>query len=210
MALVPPAILLPGCGSNVSSWLGPPPSHSRMTDCAGPRDFSACWARSCPTGVSQREPGQLEETAAVECRQRKAHGDPQWLQENSVVFSRAQKRSVNRSLRSLARGLGEPRKRNATDSSGVGRRVRTARNAVSTAVRSSAARPAIWPAAREEAVLDLVANDLAVHEQEPLRDRAAAGVELILAAVAVAADEIVAAGVRREPDEPVRLRARAS
>ena len=33
---------VPGCGSNVSSWLGPPASQSRITDCAGSRDRSAC------------------------------------------------------------------------------------------------------------------------------------------------------------------------
>ena len=36
MAFVPPAISLPGCGSNVSSWLEPPCSHSMMMDFALP------------------------------------------------------------------------------------------------------------------------------------------------------------------------------
>ena len=36
-----PAIRVSGWGSNVSSWLGPPPSHKRIIDCAGSRDCSA-------------------------------------------------------------------------------------------------------------------------------------------------------------------------
>src|SRR5947209_277337 len=35
MARVPPAIAVPGCGSKVSSWLGPPASQTRMIDRAG-------------------------------------------------------------------------------------------------------------------------------------------------------------------------------
>ena len=47
----------------------------------------------------------------------------------------------------------------------------------------------------EEVALDLVAHDIAVHEHEALGDRAAARVEFVFAGVAVAADEIVAAGI---------------
>ena len=109
MALVPPAIFLPGCGSKVSSWLGPPPSQSRMTDCAGPRVFSACCGQKLADGRQPGEPGQLEEAAAVESNGReRLMTDPQWLQENSVVFSRAQKRSVNRSLRTSPVAFAEP------------------------------------------------------------------------------------------------------
>jgi len=49
IALVPPAAVVPGWGSNVSSWLGPPESQSKISDRAGSRECSACRARSWPT-----------------------------------------------------------------------------------------------------------------------------------------------------------------
>ena len=57
----------------------------------------------------------------------------------------------------------------------------------------------------EEVALDFVTNDIAVHEHEALGNRAAACVEFVFAGVAVAADEIVAARVGDQADEPVRL-----
>src|SRR5262249_7699020 len=47
----------PECGSNVSSWLGPPASHRTMTDLArGSLLFSASSASSWPRGVSHVRP----------------------------------------------------------------------------------------------------------------------------------------------------------
>ena len=82
------------------------------------------------------------------------------------------------------------------NSSGVGRRVRTARYAASIALWSSGASCAIWVAALKKPSL-IRSADLAVHEQQPLGNRAAARVELVLAGVAVPLDEVVAAGVGR-------------
>ena len=154
------------------------------------------------------EPGQLEEAAAVESEREAA-----LMTRPSMVpgeFRRVQQgpEQVGQPVfAAVARWPSSSRPAKCDSSSGVGRRVRTARKAVSTAVRSSGARSAIWPAAREQAVLDFLADDLAVHEHQALGNRAAAGVEFVFAGVAVAADEIVAAGVVVSPDEPVRLRA---
>ena len=176
-----------------------------MTDCAGSRDFSACRARSSPTGVSQESPASFEEAAAVD-REGKAHEDPQWLQENSVVFNKGPVKVAQPLFAGLARGLGEPPgemgKLFGRGAPGEDREERCfdGHAVVAGEIGDLAG-------GGEHPVLDLIADDLAVHEQQALGDGAAAGVEFILAAVAVAADEIVAAGVCREPDEPVRLRA---
>src|SRR4051794_32931291 len=52
MAFVPAAMSVPGLGSKVSSWLGPPPIHSTTTDFAGRRSLSAAGASAVPSGVS--------------------------------------------------------------------------------------------------------------------------------------------------------------
>ena len=130
---------------------------------------------------------------------------PQWFHENSVVLIKAQNKSVRRVFPLVFLVVPASRAMKCDSSSGVGRRVRTTRKAVSTALRSSGARSAIRPGVVEEVALDLVAHDVAVHEHEALGDRAAAGVEFVFARVAIAADEIVAAGVRGQTDEPVRL-----
>ena len=54
--LVPAAMFVPGLGSNVSNWLGPPPIQRTMTDFAGVRSFSAARARAVPRGVSHDKP----------------------------------------------------------------------------------------------------------------------------------------------------------
>jgi hypothetical protein len=46
IALVGPPVFVPGFGSNVSSWLGPPLSQSTMTDVAWPKPGSALLAPS--------------------------------------------------------------------------------------------------------------------------------------------------------------------
>src|SRR5262249_37639120 len=58
----------------------------------------------------------------------------------------------------------------------------------------------------EEVPLDPIADDLAVHQQEALGDRAGPGVELVLTRVAVAADEVVPPGRDDQAREPVGLR----
>ena len=48
-----PAMALPGCGSNVSSWLGPPCIHRRMIDCAGrPLGRAARVPHGAPNGAA--------------------------------------------------------------------------------------------------------------------------------------------------------------
>src|SRR5262245_56849920 len=61
IAAVPPAMRVPGCGSKVSSWLGPPAIHRTMIDWAcsgGVPGFSAARARKWLTGVSHAAPAR--------------------------------------------------------------------------------------------------------------------------------------------------------
>ena len=81
---------VPGCGSNVSSWLGPPCSQSRMIDWAWSRGLpgaSAARASRWPTGVSQAGAGEAGQCAGSPRRV------AQWFHENSVELISAQKRS---------------------------------------------------------------------------------------------------------------------
>ena len=57
----------------------------------------------------------------------------------------------------------------------------------------------------EEIALNFFAHYIAIHEHESLGDRTTARIKFIFAGVAVAADEIVPAGVRDHTDKPVRL-----
>src|SRR5215813_12806599 len=43
-------------GSHVSTWLGPPSSHKRMTDCAFPPEAPAAAARRCCVRLTPRTP----------------------------------------------------------------------------------------------------------------------------------------------------------
>jgi hypothetical protein len=71
-------IFVPGCGSNVSSWLGPPDIHSTMSDLAGvPRGlFSAARANRSASGVSQAMPERPNAAPRAERREKWA-GEPQ-------------------------------------------------------------------------------------------------------------------------------------
>ncbi len=53
-------------------------------------------------------------------------------------------------------------------------------------------------------MLDLVVDEFAVHQQQPLRDGAAPAAEFVLAAVAVAFDKVVLARQAEDADEDVR------
>ena len=77
--------------------------------------------------------------------------------------------------------------------------------AVSTAVSSSGASTAICVAALASRLsLVFSCNDLAVHHQQPLRNRAAVGFEFLGAAVAIAIDEFALADLARQPHHDMR------
>ena len=202
IARVSPEIFLPGCGSNVSNWLGPPASHNTISDCAGrpaarsAGDSASRGQHAGQSKCSHAAPPKRRRFAARRGRCR-ASGvstiGSTWLARAWLVvpgkLGAVEQRPVQgrQAWRCDCRRAAGRRSTKCRSSASSGRRVSTASIAVSTAVASSGASAAIRVAALATGCRSVLsATMLAVHHQQPLRNRAAVGVELLGAAVAVA------------------------
>ena len=143
-----------------------------------------------------RQPGRAGEAGAA---QEPASG--QWFHENSVELRSAQKRSSRRWVRLMVGSASDASK---CARFGGGRpagergQVRHLHRARVVGCHPGDARRRV-----EGALLDLFADQTAIHEQKPLGNGARAAVELVLAAIAVALDEVVLLTVADEAGEDV-------
>ena len=192
----------PGAGGDVGAGvrverleLARPALHPEHDDRRG-RRLLAAWRLG---GAGQQVADAASATAAPAeagaaagtCGGRAPGDGHQWFHENSVELISAQNRSS--SCCAAARATGPPASVSKwAASSGVGRRVRTVRYADLDRLRVVRGDPGD-PASRRSTGPALIRSrtSFAVHQQQPLRDRAAAAVELVLAGVAVALDELV-------------------